>query len=503
MITEIKQQKLRYIVPFAVDWKGQSFEEFCKTLVKPEGGTWCYEPPKEGEQDIYGLFQDALRQDRPGHENIGVSLVYCKKEEKSILSLNYLRGEQLPEWRLGMTEAGMYLFRTGIGLFWYELDWEEKPEDDSAEELILFQNRVKELNRAQFPYYDVKNPVWGEDGRLQPNYVAEIILENGDFDFGVGADGSDTLGRWITKLLSFPGCEAKFYPDRAYCKDKELRVPDKALLFTYLLADAESGADMTEAAYYLASGYNRSYEPATDIAESMYRPFAGADWYVTREGCGYFVKNRPESEYFFTNFMPRKLANDYFTLYITLLYQTYTLLHFANRIEREMSADYHTYKEPTEQVADRLESFEAEINVFLMKSVYASVSHIQHQNGFYEYATKQLRIREDVESLTMGLRFLDEFQQQRKSKKEAEQEEKLSNALGVLSLLTILSAFMDGFSLVDQMTLYFRGTGWTPVDYVTHIGVFLLVLIISFFAVKSVSKAIIHMLKHQKGKKSS
>ncbi|MGN0168502.1 MAG: hypothetical protein ACI4AB_10695 [Acetatifactor sp.] len=492
MIKEIKKKRLRYIVPFAFEAGEQEVAGLCEKLTGNSGEVnWVYEPPKEKEQDIYQLFEDTFRPNRRNHENIGFSLKLTGQDATGeILRIRYRRGDELPEYGFHISEAGLYLFRTGIGLFWYEI--QENAEQETSldmEELILFQNRFKELNSSVFFWYDDKNPKYSEDGSKKPNYVAEFLLEQ--------KEAGCTLGYWIKELLDGLGCEINFYPNRKYCKNPEILVPDKAILFSYLVGEAENEEDIEEAAYYLSSGYNRTYLMPEDIREKMFRPFRGAYWYATKEGCGYYVQNHSVNEFFFSNYMPNKIASDYFVLYILLLYQSYSLLHYANKIEKDMSADFRVYKDAAPGVAEWLEEFETEINVFLIKSVYASVSHIQHQNGFYEYVSKQLRIREDIDSLTLGLRSLDELQQMRQRKRDEEQEEKLSTALGVLSLLAIISGFSDGFGFVDQMTVYFRGTGWTGIDYVTHIGIFILVLLIAFFAVKSVGKVLVRMTRDE------
>ncbi len=103
------------------------------------------------------------------------------------------------------------------------------------------------------------------------------------------------------------------------------------------------------------------------------------------------------------------------------------------------------------------------------KSVYASVSHVQHQNDFYEYVEKQLRIKEDIKSITMGLEALADLQKIRlkenaarereriKEEKELQEEKKqlendsLSIGLSVISLFAIFSAFADGIAIIDRL----------------------------------------------------
>ena len=115
-----------------------------------------------------------------------------------------------------------------------------------------------------------------------------------------------------------------------------------------------------------------------------------------------------------------------------------------------------------------------------MKSVHTSVSHVQYQNDVYNYIAKRIRIKENVESLTAGVDFLEELQETREEQKRMQQEKKtaekrqrelekqeqkekeearkrqqeddrLSIGVSILSLLTVISAFADGIGFLDSV----------------------------------------------------
>ena len=94
--------------------------------------------------------------------------------------------------------------------------------------------------------------------------------------------------------------------------------------------------------------------------------------------------------------------------------------------------------------------------------VHTSVSQMQTQNDFYQFAKKNLRLREEIQSLTAGVDFLEELletqeEQRRQEKENAEllqrqqEEDKLSVGVAVLSLLAILSAFADGIGFLYEI----------------------------------------------------
>ena len=131
-------------------------------------------------------------------------------------------------------------------------------------------------------------------------------------------------------------------------------------------------------------------------------------------------------------------------IYILLLYQLYSLIHFSEKIEYELSADAKDYLRAPEAYNLKLKEIQAEINTFLLKSVHTSVSQMQTQNDFYQFAKKNLRLREEIQSLTAGVDFLEELL-------ETQEEDKLSVGVAVLSLLAILSAFADGIGFLNEI----------------------------------------------------
>ena len=145
-------------------------------------------------------------------------------------------------------------------------------------------------------------------------------------------------------------------------------------------------------------------------------------------------------------------------IYILLLYQLYSLIHFSEKIEYELSADAKDYLRAPEAYNLKLKEIQAEINTFLLKSVHTSVSQMQTQNDFYQFAKKNLRLREEIQSLTAGVDFLETQEEQRRQEKEnaellqrQQEEDKLSVGVAVLSLLAILSAFADGIGFLNEI----------------------------------------------------
>lgn len=161
-----------------------------------------------------------------------------------------------------------------------------------------------------------------------------------------------------------------------------------------------------------------------------------------------------DNEKVFTKVIPGKIRRDYFALYLKVLYQSYSLLIYAEKIQSEISADTRSYL--NEYMNQDIEKLFVEINLFLTKSMATSVSHIHNQSEFYVFLKKQLRIQEDVESVTAGLAALDTLQRKQREQearetraqnedREKRRDEKTQAIMGLFALLGIFSAFLDRF----------------------------------------------------------
>lgn len=500
----------RHIIPFSYKCDG-GFAEVCQTL--EYNGNWEKSAPIPGEQDIYGYMNHAISP-RENKANVGHSLDYIRKDDKGrVLRLLWCRKDENVE--IIIKNSGLYLFRTGIGFFWNEI--EVQKDDLTCDELVLLQNKLKEYNHTgNFrSFYEIVS-----DSETSPSEeydyctlrrMAHIDGKEQPMYYGCRRF---TMGNWVARVLQDLKCNIVFYPQRKNCfstivdMPRDLfapTAPDKALLFNYVVVDDPASAEgisdsihsLEELAFYLTNGYKDSYQMNPDETNRMYKPFANAYWYVTKSGCGYYIQPNKKNEAFFTGTMPQKVMQDYFSLYVLLLYQNYTLLKYAGEIEDILSADEADYLDDSKDFSAVLEELKTRINVFLVKSVYASVSHIQHQNGFYEYAEHMIGIKKDIESITIGLESLEELHRTKKAEqREAEtrkRQNQLSLGMGALSLLAIFSAFVDGIGFVDTMQAFWIGKSFSEL-----IAYGIILLIVLFVSVYAAARFVISLLESRK-----
>ncbi len=257
------------------------------------------------------------------------------------------------------------------------------------------------------------------------------------------------------------------------------------MLYTYYIAfgDIET-QELLKLNYRLSSGYDTKYKLLNSIVENCFTPFEHVVWKITKEGCGCAV-NTDENDSFFTRLFVDKVRNDYFILYLLLLYQSYSLLMYAEKIELKMSANPKFYLESKDNT--KIQLLLAEMSTFTLKSTHTSVSHIQHQNDFYEYGMSMLRIREDSESVSAGAESLGEMQKLVEEKEKEKNESVINTALALLSVWAFFSAISDGVATVNWIffdtNLYtnftYRIVSFSVAMFVSFIGIIAVVYIIA------------------------
>ncbi len=485
----ILAKRMRYVVPFRFDPKQETISNREAILMLDEktdeyGGKWVQTSVRSGEQDVYEYILDSF--DESGYSlesNIGAMYMYKAKD--GILpqltyhhKLNRDTKEELTSYDFKIKEAGMFLFGTGIGLLWYEIDAGEKM---NSEELIEFNFYFKELNLPKTA-----------DIFTCRNYTGLI------------------LGDWISRILRPMECKIRFYSSRENINrdnDAPVFVPDKALLFNYFVFD-EADKDkevrpLIDYSFYLTKGYKGSYKIPSNAEDKMFKPFDNVFIFVSKEGVGYYVESDKESKKYYTGdkglFV--KIMNDYFLIYILILQQSYALLKYAETIGETLTANPEQYLDSglynTDETAKKknedffklerkVRELTTQVNVFLTKNVRASVSHIQHHNDFYNYAKKQLNVLGETKDLTMGLESLQgllrDSKQQWEASEEGARDEKINLTLGLFSIVAFVSAVYDCESLIKDFFMSNEGTstGESLMWHVLPYGIIFIVLVVAW-----------------------
>lgn len=504
--TIITSTCLRYIIPFtySVDFDKACIlvdsqqEEFLKA---PEGcrKLWnrCTVSQDCPESDLYDYIRDEFLfsdgEKLQDGSKTGARWIYWSSRESeskvrdAIEELKFIDPLQLKGFagaseekqrsifrdalRLKITNLGLFLFRNGLGMVWYELEPQTQTKSLDSMQLVQMQNLIKELNRANATY------LWRSGKGKLPEYP--VIYEKDKNGFNQYYEPF-SMGKWVADKTEF--LTKKYLVDRKSawpslmksfgkilkssklpvsnltegamsekgCRDRFM--PDKAILFSYCtfleepyvkavplnentsysppkeeasgsgddsglkcIQRCEQDREMTEKkrlqlAYNLTNGYTDAYDCSPEIFRDMRQPFANAIWYATSEGAGYYKWTDERNRNTFESVIRTKASTDYFSLYVKTLYQSCTLMLLAKQIQDEIPAE--RIDEMDDAGYEKIGRKYEEVSQFLTRSIVTSVSHIHHQNEYFIYLKKQLRIEADARSVSTGLEALDALQKE-------------------------------------------------------------------------------------------
>ena len=470
-MSKILCSRIRYIVPFMFESEA-SYDSLIHTIAElPE---WTLENMGESEleQDLYQTILDSFTMDLD-QSNIGCSFLFQNEENQNlIIDFKYTGAES--DLDVSIVNIGTYLFRTGIGFLWYEL---KLPENMDTELLIRFQNEFKELSYARFVHLNER----------QTRYTFELEEKT---------HKGLLMGHWIADLLYKMPFTVSYFAQRKDPLDNDRKIPDKALLFNYVIF--EKGTDKSaylQEIYHLNNGYNARYAVNETFENQLVKPFKDAYFCATTHGCGYYAVPNDSNMNFYLHTKRKRVMSDYFILDILALYQAYSVLRFTNKMEQDLAAESERYMTDSSEILNKLKTLSTQINVFLVKSVYSSVSHISHHNEFYDYLMRAYRVRENIEGLTIGLESLQRLQEarerertekieQEKSQEQERSDNRLNIGLGLISILALISAISDGdaaFELIVKM-LHLPESMKIVFDW----GMLILVFAVAFIAIKSI-----------------
>ncbi len=487
MANKTADYRLRYIVPFAYKYKKSNVYEYaCKKM--KESRYWINDELDE-DSDCYKYLREQYVLKKNGRINkngIGSIWKYHRGENTNkrqpILHIKYEAGNE--SMVAGIVDAGIHLLKNGVGLFWYETEFKNKKEKLSEvplDTLINFQYGFKELasrsnGKHKLSYcdrmevklelveqceeYDTVESDYickdkGKKYRIPQSVIAQIVpikdIEKVDlkrlphhdasiFHLQYDIETNKPLGIWINEMLEVLKCNIVYYPE-VKSKSRKCMMPDKALLFQYVVADM-SNDEREKLAYCLTNGYKPSYKVDEMAKGNMQRPFENITWYAEKEGCGIYASYQEDNKTFLIENMQKRAMQDYFFLYMNLLQQSYVLLNVSEEIASTISADKEEYIAGRRKNGKLLDAIQMRIDVFLVKNMHVSVSHIGHHNTFYEYVEAQLKIRSDIASMRDGLEALEEIHRR-------QEDSKMTIGLSVLSVFAILSAFSDASAFMD------------------------------------------------------
>ena len=412
---------LRYIVPFSYLQEDLSYDDAKNKILATK--KWKIGTRKElapyKEEDLYDHVYNSLVENKTSSvsdTNIGMFFTPTKSR-KLPLVYSFNDGDS-KKYDFFIKDVSIFIFKTGIGLFVYEASL---PQHDNVEEgyikyldinqLILFQNRFKELNVVR-GYMGEKNDKYcfypkGHNERDFYTLGREIAIKLNKIFNNVSyypPRVNDILkNQTIYNLKQLKEKEknkknfhkskfdkkidfwkfigvSDYYKLEENEKDDIFIVPDKALLYSYvvmntnknLLNETEIEVALSQFCtnlYYLTRGYKPSYRVsynANEERKQMFRRHGNDFWDASLEGVGDFVllydnlfdyipnNDGTKSEVqkynkFFDDIRVKEIQGDYFLLYILLLYQHYSVVFFSEKISRTIPMQKNIFMNITKE----------------------------------------------------------------------------------------------------------------------------------------------------------
>ncbi len=424
------RNRLRYLVPFYLEG---SFEEGLACLDRDPD--WVRLPDAaygaagrgRQERDIWDFLLRAFSADGDFRGRRLGAMWQRRTEGNPLLQLAWFSNGDRDAFReVLILEAGLVLFESGVGILWYEaafgracrrgdlisevpgLKGKRTQDPMSLTQVMEFQNVFKEL--ARYPGRGALRICMMRTGNLLAKNAgkkqdlpaaAAACREDLTFEAFYSEEGRRMLnrtrfydfsmGRWVCSLLQALDGKApvRFFTERAYPLRKmeeqagkrtvfQRPVPDKAILFQYIVTGRIEETGIRTAAAYLTYGYNSKYRLEPEKIDCL-TPFENACWFAAPEGCGYYVRPEARNEDFYDNQMFGTVIGDYFLIDLLVCYQVYTMRRFLIRYYEADPAD----REERIRLA-------GEIRSFLLLNSFTSVSCIHSHDEFYAYLGRRL-----------------------------------------------------------------------------------------------------------------
>lgn len=412
---------LRYIVPFTYSQNGMSYDDAKKMVLATQ--KWILGKRKNlvpsTEEDLYDHVYESFIDDNKTDSydtNIGTFFIPKEPSHQSLIYSFFDDGEK--KYEFSISDVNIFIFKTGVGFYVYEASLpHDNPTEQgyvkslTIEQLILFQNRFKELNVVRGYLGKKANSYCFYPKDYDPNEFYSLGREIainlnrifGDVFFYPPRVNEILKHKWLNRIKEerkkrqkeqkrinhkrfderedfWKHITVADYDDLlAEERDDIFIVPDKALLYSYVAMNTsdnlESEADKEIAfsqfyknLYYLTRGYKPSYkvsDNSTHERSQMFQRHENDFWDASLEGVGDFVliyddlfettadkteTNKPKQKkhLFFDGIRPLEMRGDYFILYILLLYQHYSVVYFSKKIAETIPMQKETFLKETE-----------------------------------------------------------------------------------------------------------------------------------------------------------
>lgn len=351
------------------------------------------------------------------------------------------------------SNAGLAIFRTGIGLAWFELSYELWPQFPQKEGAVAPSPRqVAEVNNyckdlCHRSRVSGRNPLCfypqglraGKNDPVEPRPAQDFSIFS-----------------WLWDLSLSELAPISFFSPRKQ-PDKQVPVstqepqegPDKAHIFTALhLHQAPEKAELHQLLYWLRRGYRPSYLPSQEALESgeTTQVFENLTCGICLEGCAFLAHDtqREDTNLVFADHFISHMVQSYFILYLISLHQYYILLDLSARMAR-LPDRADRFDSPTFQ---RLISLREELGLAYTKAFFPQVSYVGHQNQVYALFRENLRISQLQEELSTKAATLTELTQAYRERQKEQRGRIIAVCGGVFAVIETLATTLGMYDML-------------------------------------------------------
>lgn len=401
----------RFAVPFGYD--AERYDEWNQALRQAQTpkGQPKFVPRKlqEREHQFFPFFSDGIEPDN--HGGIGTLWKLALQKEQIMGGRIFYRKstQKSPYIRCIISAGGVAMFKTGVGIAWFQMELEHWPNFPSeaqkrpatVAEMVDVNNYCKDIcHRTLRPTKEVRNKA----GRLV-RFRGRPYDENQEPETDAAAE-EFFLFDWLWELLFSPLPEGAIHFFSPRMQEGAIRKgPDKAHIFSAITRDMPNGpeeeAENWRQLYWLRKGYRPSYRPAPKDLDphspEVLQTFENVVWTACFEGCAMAVYHTgfAETDKVFDDHHAHTV-DCHFILYLTALAQYYTLQVLSARMA-QMPCHVDQFSDAEQ---GKLVKIQEELGEAYSKIFYPRVSYIGHQNLVYDLFRQALDIRLLQEELT-------------------------------------------------------------------------------------------------------
>ncbi|MCM1261533.1 MAG: hypothetical protein NC313_02340 [Butyrivibrio sp.] len=445
MSIKLSKNLSRFIVPFSYAVHGKAdYEKLSRITTETNEALWTPFDFSKSECDLYDFVKPPL------DSNLNKTVCHCyvinSNYRKALpdITVRFGKGKNnLPDIKLEIANVGLYLFESGVGFLWYQIE----TKTDSDLELIGLNNAIKEFSHhgSQVSCYqlcvkhlstgistqdchsassDMPLPedaiLLGSKKKVNKYFIHSQLPKEWDEqqEYAYYERNGEIWGRyaqeeefrfvdWVMGFLEVLNVDDFFASREQTAGNQTRNIPDKAVLFNCVLQQSEQELgeeerkELLKHLFYLAKGYTTKYlVPDYYLQEEKdyyFIPFQNVAWYASEEGCAQLVnvESNGENKAFFENtYWSRQEI--YFYIYILVLQQYYSLLKMNCKLSKlPKTLDGFRKKEARRLLTECRE----EINFLFTNTVYLKISHISHQNMLYSYLEERYGLNEMIDKL--------------------------------------------------------------------------------------------------------